>query len=102
MAENRYSDRVLEFVIERLQEFQQDGEIETDIAIGPEVRLIGSDAVLDSRSLVELLLGVEEFVEDELDGTFDWASDSAMSAKRSPFRNPTALAEFAASEDGGE
>jgi acyl carrier protein len=59
-------------------------------------RLIGDEAILDSRSLVELLLGLEEFAEDELGATFDWSSDSAMSQRRSIFRSIGALSEHLA------
>jgi hypothetical protein len=38
-------------------------------------------------------------LEDHIDATygraFDWSNDRAMSAKRSPFRTPGALADFA-------
>ncbi|MFK7738091.1 MAG: hypothetical protein AB8B50_18840 [Pirellulaceae bacterium] len=54
--------------------------------------LIGDSAVISSRELVEMLLAVEEFAEDELEVEFDWTSDSAMSMKRSPFRNLRVLA----------
>ena len=56
-------------------------------------RLIGDDAILDSRSLVELLLGLEEFAEEELGTMFDWSSDSAMSTRRSIYRTIGSLAE---------
>jgi acyl carrier protein len=59
-------------------------------------RLIGDDAILDSRSLVELLLSLEEFAEDELGATFDWSGDSAMSQRRSIFRSIGTLAEHIA------
>jgi acyl carrier protein len=59
-------------------------------------RLIGDDAILDSRSLVELLLSLEEFAEDELGATFDWSGDSAMSQRRSIFRSIGTLSEHIA------
>jgi acyl carrier protein len=64
--------------------------------ITAESRLIGDDAILDSRSLVELLLTLEEFAEDELGVTFDWSGDSAMSQRRSMFRSIGTLSEHIA------
>lgn len=57
-----------------------------------ETSLVGDSAILKSRELVELLLLVEEYAEDDLGVTFDWASDAAMSERRSVFRTPQALA----------
>ena len=55
--------------------------------------LIGSRAVIKSRALVELLLALEEYAEDELNVVFDWTSDAAMSESRSIFRTVSVLAE---------
>jgi len=48
--------------------------------------LIGPEAALCSRQLVEVLLELEEFSEEELDVEFDWTSDSALSMTRSIMR----------------
>ncbi|MDR1855758.1 MAG: hypothetical protein LBR22_01145 [Desulfovibrio sp.] len=58
--------------------------------------LIGQGAVLSSLELVHLLLEAEDFCGDR-GVTFDWASDSAMSARRSPYRTVESLARYIAS-----
>jgi hypothetical protein len=40
---------------------------------------------------VMLLIAAEEFARDKLGATFDWTSDSAMSAARSVLRNVGSL-----------
>lgn len=55
--------------------------------------LIGPQAVLKSRALVELLLALEEYAEESLGVVFDWMSDRAMSPKNSPYRSIGTLAE---------
>ena len=55
--------------------------------------LIGRGAVIKSVQLVELLLAMEDFSENELNAEFDWSSDAAMSSDRSPFRSVGTLAE---------
>lgn len=60
--------------------------------VNDETRLIGSNAVVESQGLVELLLAMEDFAEDELATSFDWSSDSAMSRSRSLFRTVGTLA----------
>jgi hypothetical protein len=57
-----------------------------------DARLLGCDAVLNSRELVELLLALEEFADEKLGVKFDWTSDSAMSEARSAFRTLGSLA----------
>lgn len=63
--------------------------------IGPDTALIGPQACVSSRELVELLLAIEDFVVQQ-GGEFDWTSDSAMSAARSAFRTVATLAELVA------
>lgn len=58
----------------------------------PETPLIGAERALKSRELVELLLELEDFAEDDLGVVFDWTSDSAMSERNSIFRTVAALA----------
>lgn len=61
-------------------------------SIGEGTELIGSRATIKSRELVEILLALEEFAEDELDKEFDWTSDSALSMSKSIFRTAGTLA----------
>ena len=56
-------------------------------------KLIGGEAIVTSRALVEALLELEEFAEDQLGVEFDWSSDSAMSQSRSIFRTTGSLAD---------
>jgi len=53
--------------------------------------LVGNGRVVDSADLVMLLISVEEFAADKIGATFDWTSDSAMSAARSVLRNVGSL-----------
>ena len=80
-------DRIRQKIVELVAEF---GELDP-AAIDEETRLIGSEAVLKSRALVELLLALEDLAEAELDASFDWTSDSALSEARSLFRNVGSL-----------
>jgi len=55
--------------------------------------LIGSQAVIKSRVVVELMLALEDYAEEELGFQFDWSSDSAMSEVRSVMRTVGTLAD---------
>ncbi len=91
-------DRVLEFLLETLDALKKESEIPEDVTLDGEFPLIGESAVMDSRSLVVLLLALEDFIDEQYSATFDWTTDKAMSARHSPFRTPHTLAEFAMSE----
>jgi hypothetical protein len=54
--------------------------------ISEDTALIGPGATIKSRVIVEILLALEEYAEDDLDTEFDWTSDSAISIERSVFR----------------
>ena len=60
-------------------------------AVGSETVLLGAGGVLESMSLVELCLELED-VANSLDFEFDWTSDSAMSRNRSMFQTIDSLA----------
>lgn len=55
--------------------------------------LVGAGRVVDSADLVMLLISVEDFAREKMGATFDWTSDSAMSAARSVLRNVGSLAD---------
>ena len=98
MATQTTQDCVLDHLLETLQSLKSREEIVDVATLDGDVRLIGDGAVIDSRSLVELLIGLEDFIEEEYGAKFDWTSDRAMSAKHSPFRTPRTLAAFAVEE----
>lgn len=98
-------DAIVTLVRDALQELlAQRGA--TDVAIGPDTRLVGSSAVLDSLGLVTLMVDVEQRVDETMGRSITLASERAMSQKHSPFRTVGALADFIgellAEQDGQE
>lgn len=59
--------------------------------INKEVKLIGEDANIKSRDLVEILLIVEDYLDENYDIEFDWASSNAMSNASSNYRTLDSL-----------
>ncbi|MGD9967845.1 MAG: hypothetical protein AB7T59_15090 [Hyphomonadaceae bacterium] len=86
---------VLAFVLTELGQMKVDGMVDPNAEINEEAVLIGSRGIVDSHSLVNLLLSLEDHIEAVYGRCFDWNNDRAMSAKRSPFRTPSTLASFA-------
>lgn len=67
---------------------------ESDVtAFDETTALIGQNASIKSRHLVELLLFLEDYMDAEHGVEFEWASDSAMSEARSAYRTIGSLAE---------
>jgi acyl carrier protein len=80
-------------VVASLQEvFAQTGMPAPEV-IGEETVLVGTDAVLDSLGVVQLIVEVEQRVEQEHDISVTLANDKAMSARNSPFRTVGVLAD---------
>ena len=90
------TQKTLEFILETLAAMKHDGTIAPEVVLEKETPLIGDGAALDIQALVELLVGLEEFIEEAYDAPFDWTSDQAMSTRNSPLSTPNSLAEFAA------
>jgi hypothetical protein len=88
-------DGILEFLLKELTQMKADGLIAPAVEVGEDAILIGSSGVVDSQNLVNLLLALEDHIDATYGRAFDWSNDRAMSAKRSPFRTPGALADFA-------
>tara|TARA_B100001175_G_scaffold223849_1_gene190735 strand:+ start:1246 stop:1533 length:288 start_codon:yes stop_codon:yes gene_type:complete len=55
--------------------------------------LVGPSRSLKSVELVELLLKMEDYVEENFNSKFDWSDNSAMSETRSVLRTVNSLAE---------
>ena len=56
-----------------------------------ETPLIGEGGSVRSRELVELLISIEDYMEEEFGVEFDWTSDSLMSRDSSILRNVDSL-----------
>lgn len=56
--------------------------------------LIGKQAVIDSLSLVTLIVDIEERIEEEYGVTLTLTDDRAMSQNNSPFRNVGVLVAY--------
>jgi acyl carrier protein len=59
-----------------------------------DLKIFGSEGVLDSMGLVNLVVLLEERIQDEYDVDITIADDRAMSQNKSPFRTIGYLAEY--------
>lgn len=80
-------------LFEILRESAADAELELEF--GDETPLFGSGSAIDSIGLVTILSEFEAAINDTYATELVLADDRAMAMKRSPFRTPARLLEFA-------
>lgn len=88
-------EKIYLMVTETLQEICNNNSI--DIIVDSQTPLIGSNRILDSLGLVNFIVDVEGvFLDEDIEITL--TSESAMSAKISPFRSIGSLCNFIATQ----
>lgn len=92
MAMNK--EKIEKVIISLLKDFTSENNIELLEEISADTRLIGSKGILDSMDLVSFLVELEEVLSEDLNIDVELTSDSAMSARTSPFINISTLTSF--------
>ena len=85
-------DKAKEIVISVITKTLEEAKLEDEIQVNEEMQLIGGESLLDSMSLVNVCLELEDLADDH-GFEFDWTSEAAMSKSRGMFRTVAALAE---------
>lgn len=85
-------DEALRMVLDALERLNE--ELDTPIEVGPHTRLFGADAVIDSLSLVSIIVDVEADVSDALGIPVSLTDDRAINQPVSPFTDPETLAAY--------
>lgn len=83
-------EKIVNIIVSNLKDVLDD----SDININYESGLFGDNGILDSMSLVSLIVAVEQDVEDEFGEEITIADAKAMSQKNSPFKTVGSLAEY--------
>ena len=77
-----------------LKEFISENEIEVKSKINNNSRLFGSSSIFDSMELVQFIVEVEQFLDDEYGVEIELTSEKAMSRRTSPFISIKLLVNF--------
>jgi acyl carrier protein len=82
-----------DIVLESLTEVFAQGGAPAPASVTEDTVLVGTDAVLDSIGVVQLIVEVEQRVEQRHGVSITLANDKAMSARNSPFRTVGVLSD---------
>jgi acyl carrier protein len=85
---------VQEIVLHALETLNDERAPEDQLVPGPQTRLFGADAELDSLALVSVIVDVEEAVSKASGRTVPLTDDRAMSQEVSPFSDVDALTSY--------
>jgi acyl carrier protein len=89
-------DEALTIVLEALENLNLEFEPADRVEVSPKTRLFGSDAVIDSLSLVSVIVDVEQAVADRVGAAVSLTDDRAINQDVSPFTTPDTLADYIA------
>jgi len=87
-------DKVLETIYQALRTLNEERGQDDQIDISPETCLFGEDSVLDSLSLVSVIVDLETATSDQFDRAISLTDDKAMSRNPVPFSDVTALKNY--------
>ena len=86
--------RIAEVVYQAIDELNDTLETDLKLQKSAEQVLFGSDASLDSLGLVNLIVGVESILADDLEIEVSLTDEKAMSQTNSPFRTVATLVDY--------
>lgn len=88
--------QIVSFLCENVRQIS---EAAPDILIDGETPILGEKGILTSLQLVELMLALEDFCEEN-GQNFDWASDATFSTRNSAYASINSLADALAGKFG--
>jgi D-alanine--poly(phosphoribitol) ligase subunit 2 len=81
-------------IVQQVQEVGSEQSITLPADLNDSTALFGQNGLLDSLSLVSLVVTVEQAVEDQYGVLVSLTDDKAMSQKNSPYRTIGSLADY--------
>lgn len=87
-------EKILTIVIDAVHSLNNLLDNKAPIEQGENCSLYGASGVLDSLSLVSLIVAIEESIENELNVGLILADEKAMSQRKSPFATVRSLTDY--------
>ena len=88
---------IVALIIETAKELGED-ELPSAQNLQEDTLLFGDGGILDSMSLVTLVIALEQAIEDKFERPVALADEKALSRSKSPYRSVATLAEYAAGQ----
>ena len=88
---SKLDDAILATIYQALRALNEERGPDEQIDIGPRTSLFGAGSVLDSLSLVSVIVDLETAVSDQFDRAISLTDDKAMTREPVPFTNVAAL-----------
>lgn len=86
--------QVSQLLFEAIEEINEQLPAQQHIRADLGTQLFGKDGVLDSYTLVQLIVAAEQKVQETLNKAITLADERAMSQKNSPFKSVGSLADY--------
>jgi acyl carrier protein len=87
-------DEVLAVIYTAMESLNEELDDDQKIPLAPDTKLFGTDAMIDSLSLVSVIIDVESGASDALGFSVVLTDDRAINEPVSPFTSPEALANY--------
>lgn len=87
-------EEVLAIIYAAMESLNDELPDDQKIPLEPQTKLFGADAMIDSLSLVSVIIDVESGASDELGFPVVLTDDRAINEPVSPFTDPDALANY--------
>ena len=94
LREAALREAAMGIVLDALESLNQELDLSDRVAVGPTTPLFGSDATMDSLSLVSLIVDVETALTLKYDAPISLTDDRAMSREISPFDDVATLTDY--------
>jgi len=89
-------NQIKEILFKSVEEINKTLDEDQQLELSTETVLLGKDGNIDSITLVNLIVTIEESIEDELNVEITLADEKALSQKESPFRTIGTLIDYIA------
>lgn len=89
-------EELIALIVQHLRQLGEEQQIDLPADLNGDTALFGKEGLLDSMTLVSLVLGLEQGIEEKFGAVISLADARAMSQRHSPFRSIGAMAQYAA------
>ena len=94
VCEMNQENIVMNLIYKAFESLNAEREPQKQISVGPDTCLFGVDSILDSLSLVSVIVDIESLVSEQFDRVISLTDDRAMSRDPVPFTNVNSLKNY--------